>query len=428
MKPITTTALALIMAAAATPAAAQYGSMGSSPPPPQQMPEVQRQQAQPQAAPQGQQQNKIQPSKKAMKALIDLQTAVNKNDVATIPAKVAAAQAVVETKEDRYLLAQMQLKAALSANNNAGVAAAVDAIVASGYNSAADNSKLYQSLGATYMNNKQYAEAAAAFQKAAAADATDWRAAALAGEALLAGGQKDQAITAFQRAVQASTVAGNKPEENLYKRAVSVAYEVQSPTAPDLARAWVAAYPSPSSWSDAIAIYRNYNMGDLEATMDLLRLKRALGILTPGEYSNLARAAAEQLIFGEAQAVVNEAVAAKKLDPASPDQRDLVNGLKAKAKPTAADLAAAMKIAANGKALMRIGDNYAAMGDYANAVQAYKLAMAKPDGDASLANLHIGMALARSGDKAGATAALNAVTGARAGIAKYWLTYLAQKA
>ena len=162
--------------------------------------------------------------------------------------------------------------------------------------------------------------------------------------------------------------------------------------------------------------------------MDLLRLKRALGILTPGEYSNLARAAAEQLIFGEAQAVVNEAVAAKKLDPASPDQRDLVNGLKAKAKPTAADLAAAMKIAANGKALMRIGDNYAAMGDYANAVQAYKLAMAKSDGDASIANLHIGMALARSGDKAGATAALNAVTGARAGIAKYWLTYLAQKA
>jgi tetratricopeptide (TPR) repeat protein len=87
-----------------------------------------------------------------------------------------------------------------------------------------------------------------------------------------------------------------------------------------------------------------------------------------------------------------------------------------------------MKVAANGKALMRIGDNYAALGDYARAVEAYKLAMAKPDGDAALANLHIGIALARSGDKAGATTALNAVTGARAGIAKYWLTYLAQKA
>jgi tetratricopeptide (TPR) repeat protein len=86
-----------------------------------------------------------------------------------------------------------------------------------------------------------------------------------------------------------------------------------------------------------------------------------------------------------------------------------------------------MKIAANGKALMRIGDNYAALGDYAHAVEAYKLAMGKPDGDPAVANLHIGMALARSGDKAGATAALNAVTGPRAEIAKYWLTYLAQK-
>ena len=43
-----------------------------------------------------------------------------------------------------------------------------------------------------------------------------------------------------------------------------------------------------------------------------------------------------------------------------------------------------------------------------------------------LANLHLGMALARSGDKAGATAALNAVTGPRADIAKYWLLYVQQ--
>ena len=48
-------------------------------------------------------------------------------------------------------------------------------------------------------------------------------------------------------------------------------------------------------------------------------------------------------------------------------------------------------------------------------------------GDAGLANLRLGMALARSGDKAGATAALNAVTGANADIARYWLMWLATK-
>jgi hypothetical protein len=38
------------------------------------------------------------------------------------------------------------------------------------------------------------------------------------------------------------------------------------------------------------------------------------------------------------------------------------------------------------------------------------------------------MALARAGVKSGATAALNAVSGARADIAKYWLVYVQQHA
>ena len=68
------------------------------------------------------------------------------------------------------------------------------------------------------------------------------------------------------------------------------------------------------------------------------------------------------------------------------------------------------------------------MGDYREGGRA----LSDVDGQARrrcrVANLHIGMALARAGDKAGATAALNAVTGPRADIAKFWLTYLNQKA
>ena len=48
--------------------------------------------------------------------------------------------------------------------------------------------------------------------------------------------------------------------------------------------------------------------------------------------------------------------------------------------------------------------------------------------DKDVANLRLGMALARAGDKAGATAALNAVGGTQAEIAKLWLTYVATKA
>ncbi len=420
MKPTITTALALAMTVTAAPAAAQYGMSGPtvSASVPQNQP----------AAAAAQQQPGIKPSQKALKPLIDLQDAVTKNDVANIPAKVAAAQAAAQTKEDRYLIAELQLKAALAAHNDAAMSAAIDAIAASGYNNAATNADLYESLGQTFFNNKQYAEAAAAFRKAATVNPSDWHTSALVGEALFGAGQKDEAVSAFQHAIQTSAAGANKPDENLYKRAVGIAYDAKSPAAPDLALAWVAAYPAPSSWSDAIAIYRNYNLSDDETTIDLLRLKQAMGIMTAGEYALLAQKASDQLVFGEARSVIDAAIAANKIDPSNPTYRDLVAAVRSKAKPTPTDLATAMKIAANGKALMRIGDNYAAIGDYSNAVQAYKLAMARPDGDAAVANLHIGIALVQAGDKAGATAALNSVTGPRSGIAKYWLTYLTQKA
>jgi tetratricopeptide (TPR) repeat protein len=275
---------------------------------------------------------------------------------------------------------------------------------------------------------KQFPQAVAAYRKAVSLEPNSIEDQQILAQALISAGQKDEGLAALQRLIQVQSSGGHKADETLYKSAVAAAYEAKSPVAVGLAQQWVTAYPTQSSWSDAIAIYRNLNMGDEEATLDVLRLKQAMGMLNAKDYADLAGAATDQLIFAEAQKVLDAGLTAKMIDPTSASGRDLVSVLKVKAKPTAADLAEATKVAATGKALMRIGDNYAALGEYSNAVAAYKAAMAKPDGDAALANLHIGMALARSGDKAGATAALNSVTGARADIAKYWLTYLAQKA
>ena len=408
MKLFTTTALALA-AAVVSPAPA---SAQSSAAPAQAAP----------AAP------KITPSKGALKAIIELQDAVTKNDYASVPAKVAAANAVATTKEDRYLIGQLQLKAAVNAKDNAGMAAAIEAVAAAGYLDAAKTSDLYVALGGTYYNNKQYPQAAAAYQKATALSPANSDALSLLGEAMVAQGNKAEAVTAFQRAVQAKVAAGQKPDEALLKRAVAIAYDAQSPMSVELAREWVSAYPSASSWSDALAIYSNLNHPDVEGTLDLLRLRQATGSLKSGsEYAQYIRAAADQNNFNEAQAAFNAAVAANLIDPKKAEYSDLAN-IKSKPKATAADLAQATKTAQSGMALLRIGDRYAAMGDYAKAAELYRMSMGKAGVDAGVANLHIGMALARSGDKAGATAALNAVTGPRAEIAKFWLTYLSQKA
>lgn len=409
---LSTTALGLVLAAAAAPAAAQYGSV----------PPAQQQTA---TAPQQQEskQPSIKPSNRALKAIIDLQAAVNKNDVASIPAKVAAAQAVASTKEDKYLIAQLQLKAALAAKDNARMAAAIDAVASSGYLDPGRTAQLYSSLGSTLFNAKQFDQAASAFERAAAIDSNNPDLLVNLGEVRFSQGRKADAITAFQRAIQAKSAAGQKAPEPLYKRAVSIAYDAQLPAAAELGRQWIAAYPSPDSWRNSIAIYRNLNKPDVEGTLDLLRLVRATGGMTSGDYSLYATAAADQFNYNEAQAVVDEGLAAKKVDPSNPLFRDIVAGLKAKQKATEADLATATKSAANGMALLRIGDRYYGMGQYAKAAELYRQAMGKPGVDKDVANLHIGMALARAGDKAGATSALSAVAGSRAEIAKYWLLY-----
>lgn len=411
----TTTALGLVLVCASVPAFAQLTRSQEN--------DNQKQPAQQQQQPA--KPGEIRPSSGAMKAIVELQNAVNSNDVANIPAKVAAAQAVAKTKEDRYLIGVFQRKAALTAKDNVALAAAVQAIEASGGADSATVAALYADLGIQQFNAKQYAQAAASFQRASALTPNDAGTLELFAQAKSAAGQNAEAAGLFQRAIQMRTAAGQKPPEVIYRQAVQAAYDSKAPVAVDLGRQWVAAYPSNESWKNAILIYRQMVTPDVESTLDLLRLMQAVGALsTAGDYNLFASAAADQLNFVEAQSVLNAGIAAGKVDPASSMFRDLVAGLKAKQKPTAADLAVAMKSAANTRALVRIGDSYAALGDTAKAIEVYRVALAKPDVDAAVANIHLGIALARSGDKAGAKTAFEAVTGPRSEVAKYWLLYL----
>ena len=163
MKLVTTTAIALAVLVTAAPAAAQSmapsrSSRCNAPAPAQQA----SRRSSAEAAAQGQAVEECAEGDRR------LQTAVNKNDCASIPAKVAAAQAVATTKEDRYLIGQLQLKAALAAKDNAAMAAAIDASRPPAFSTRPRRASSTSSLGATYYNDKQYAQAAAAFQKATA--------------------------------------------------------------------------------------------------------------------------------------------------------------------------------------------------------------------------------------------------------------------
>ena len=80
---------------------------------------------------------------------------------------------------------------------------------------------------------------------------------------------------------------------------------------------------------------------------------------------------------------------------------------------------------ATGRATLSTGDAYFGYGEYAKAAEFYRAALGKSDVGADLVNLHLGMTLASSGDKAGAKAALDSIgAGPYQQLAKYWLLYL----
>jgi tetratricopeptide (TPR) repeat protein len=365
----------------------------------------------------------------AVKAIQTLQNAVNANNTAEIPAALAAAQAAAKTPDDKYFVGLLQLKAAAATKDQSAIAASLETLAASGGAAQNEQFSLYYNLGQSYTALKQYDKAAADYQKALDASPNNVDAIAGLAEARAAEGQPAAAIQLIQQGIKAQQTGGQKAPESWYKRAVSLAYGAQLPQAVDLSREWVQAYPSADSWKNAIAIYRNLDHPDSEATLDLLRLEAAQGALSsPGEYALYASSVASQGNYTEAQAILDKGLAAKAISPSDADIGGLLSDIRKEPKATDAGLAEASTIAKDSLPLVHIGDRYAAMGEYSKATDAYRAAQSKPGADPNLIKLHLGMALARQGDKAAAAAAFKSVSGPLSGVAQYWLLYVAPSA
>lgn len=397
--------LALAVAAAATPALAQ-----------QQQTPVEA------AAP------AIMPSKGAHKPILELQTAVDAKDFAAYPAKLAAAEAAATTPEDRFLIAGQRYLAAIAIKDDSARIAALEALIASGKLPDSELPKIQLEIGSVSYNLKQFDKAAATFEKALAARPNDSDALVMFAETRNAQERPNDAVALFKRAIGQAKAAGQKPKEEWYKRALALAYSAKMPEAVQLSRDWVVAYPSKESWRDAIRIYRKLQQPETPVLVDLLRLARATGALEgPADVQPYAYAAIDELAPGEAQAVIEESIAAGHVSATDAHFRDILAEVKPQTAGQKERLPAlakdALKSPTAKMAITAANISYG-FGDYAKAAELYRAALDKTGADKDHVNLRLGMALARSGDEAGAAAALNAVTGARAEIAKYWLAYL----
>jgi cytochrome c-type biogenesis protein CcmH/NrfG len=411
---LTITAAAVLLSGVALVAAPASAQMGSSPEP-----------SPPQAATsssQGKQQQGIQPkvSSQAVKPLKELQAAVQANNGPGVQAAVAAANAAAKSADDKYMVGALEYKYAAAAKDDAMRAAAIEEMIASGFKGA-PIADLYGDLGSTYTRLKQDQRAADAYQHALQLDPNNIDATAGLAEAKVASGQAAEGLTMLQKGIALQSAGGQKAPETWYKRALQIAWKAKLPQALQISREWVAAYPTTDAWTNALAVYQNLVSLDDSQTLDLMRLKRATGSLTPADYFTYADTAVRKGYSGEAKAVLDEGFAGNKVQKSNASFSQLYTLASQKSQGDKAGLPAAPQASSTAHLLLANGDAWYGYGDYAKAADFYRAALAKSDVDANTANLHLGMALVGQGDKAGAAAALNKVTGPEAELAKFWL-------
>jgi tetratricopeptide (TPR) repeat protein len=361
---------------------------------------------------------KVTVSREAQKAIVELQNAVNAKDPA-VAAKVQAALKVAKTSDDKYIIGSNQARAAVAANDLPGLQAGLDLMAGSGSGEAAILSMNYADLGKRYITTGNSTAANVALEKAVSLDANNAAALALLADQKSKGGDKAGAVALMQKSFAASKASGKKVAEGNYKFATKMAADINSPLTMDITREWVMAYPTPDSWRAAIQLYRSSKQPRGQQLVDLWRLARANNAVRgEADYDSYLSALISTGNLAEAKAVLGDAAHQSNVDMTKNQFKD--HSAKAAKAPARAAVDAQLKAAATADAMIKAGDGLYGLGAYAEAAAAYRAALAK-GGDTNLANLRLGMALARSGDKAGAAAALKLVTGPNADIARYWL-------
>ena len=382
-------------------------------------------------------------SPELLKVAQPAQVAITAKDYATAEPLVAQTEAVAKTDQEKYVAAALRydlengkLYAGQDANpkapiNETALAGPLDTLIANPATPTADRPRYVFRRGVLAFNGKQYPQAIRYFQQAKQLGYTDGdidlqiiKAKMESGD--VAGGSADLSAT-----IDRMNAAGQKAPEAYYRYAIAHSNTSKDKTATMgwLSR-WAVAYPTPKNWRDIVVFYglqqQPVEMLDNAEKLDLYRLLHDTHSLSDQIiYEEYADSASKRGLPSEAANVLREGQASGKLSaamvaaPLAKATRD------ARAEGSLASLDTRSRAAADGKLASQTADGHLSQGENAKAADLYRVALSKGGVDADEVNTHLGIALARTGDKAGAQAAFAAVKGMpRAHIAALWTTWL----
>jgi tetratricopeptide (TPR) repeat protein len=375
--------------------------------------------------------NKLSKEEKA--ALQPVQVAIAAKDWPKATSLLPAALAASQSADAKYVYAQLELQIGLGTQDTAMQAKAVNDLIASGGALPGEMPALYRNQAAFALQTHNNAVAEAAYERVIALTPNDPEVFINLARLKADSKKPQEALQLIQKAIELKRAAGQPVDESWYKYALKIAYESHMrPESLRLSRELVAAYPTPTNWRDTLLIFRDVNTLDKSSTLDLLRLMRASRALAgERDWYDLAEGLGLAGLPGEEQAVLQEGAQLHAIDLNKAGFRDLAQAANSR---VAADRASLAGIEAKaladpaGRIALNTGDAYFGYGNYAKAVTLYQSALGKSGVDPNVVNSHIGMALALSGDRAGAEAAFRKVTGPRSEVAALWMAWLARRA
>lgn len=384
-------------------------------------------------------------SKPVQALAFNTQEAIKARNVAVADPLVAQIEAAATTDDDKYIAAALRydlenskLAVAQQANPKApldetALARPLDALIAAKSTPAADRGKYLFRRGQLAYNSGQFPVATQYFTQAKQAGFTSPDFDLQLAKVKVQSGDIAGGLNDLDAVITAQKAAGQQPPEAYYRFAIATA-NGKNMTAQTVAwmKKYATAYPNTRTWRDVIMQYAFAQNSPIKPdklqTIDLFRLLRASNSLVDqAAYEEYAQGVYDRGNPYEAAAVLKEGMASGKIPATSAFSKRLLADANTAIKQEGS-LATSEKQAAtakDGKVAAQTGDAYLGQGNYAKAAELYRAALTKGGVNTDEVNTHLGIALARSGDKAGAQAAFAAVTSEpRVGIAGMWTTWL----
>lgn len=384
-----------------------------------------------------------------LKAAQVAQPAIAAKDFATAEPAIAQVEAAAKSDDDKYIAAALRLDlesqklfVQQQQNPNAPVnetvlAGPLDALITNPKTPADVRGRYTYRRGALAFNGKQYPQALQYFTQAKQLGFTDPNLDLQIVKAKVDSGDVAGGMADLDKAIAASTAAGQKAPEDYYRYAIARSHAAKlKPQTLEWLRKYAVAYPGPKTWRDVLVTYgiQQNPVATLDTgqRIDVFRLMRASGSLADQyDYTDYARRVYDRGLPFEAQAVLQEGLSSGKIPAGNTEAKaslaEAVAAGKREGSLTAAETKA--NAAADGKLAASTADVYLGQGNFTKAAALYKTALTKGGVVPDEVNTRLGIALARSGDKPGAKAAFGAVQGnPRNEIAAFWMTWLDSQA